>query len=488
MLKKDKHDLFFNFLIIWVFFSGILIPVAGRFDPFLNKGFYISNLVQLILQVIIVIIILYVTINSKKIKKIISNFLITYTLILIICTSYVLIDNKSLIDTKKKQITSFNTKNFIVIGFDGLHHNFKNVVLNNSELKEILKDFTIYENYTVSHPRTRYSLTSEFYDMTNINNENDIRKIIKKNKINKILKKNTSLQTYGYYNKYNSNNEKYFRGNILRNKKFYNSNYFFNQLFLPSLSRWLTPKIYIIFDNYKKKNIYQKFLTLMNLNLESSLNENLETDYKVSLEDYNNFVKNIKLNKMSTDDILIKLLHFEFTHWPVLFDDKCKNRENDANWNKLDPIIQNGFMNKCVSNLIKRIIFKLKAENVYDNSYIIIKGDHGKPNGYYKKNTTEAIKLKNNFHWVFGRYRTFFMIKKKNTQNDSLKINSENVIAGIDLKNIYCEELLECNNTNYSHIFLPKSKDSFLKLKDFTKYKVTNQDNIFELMKTHNRN
>ena len=485
MLAKDKLDLFFNFSIIWVFFSGVLIPVAGRFDPFLNQGFFLTNLLQLIFQVIIVTIILYVTIYNKKIKNLITNFLIAYTFLLIIFSSYILIDNKIVIDAKKNQITNFNTKNFIVIGFDGLHQNFKNVV-KYTELKDILKDFTIYENYTVSHPRTRYSLTSEFYDMTNINNENDIKKIINENKLNKILKNNVSLQTYGYYNKYNSNDEKYFRGDILENKNFFYSNYFVNQLFLPSLSRWLTPKIYTIFDNYKKRIIYQKFLTLMNL--KSSFDENLETDYKTSLEDYNNFVKNINLKDKNNDDILVKLLHFEFTHWPVLFDDKCKNKENDSNWNKLNPITQNDFMNKCISDLIKRIITKLKDENVYDNSYIIIKGDHGKPDGYYKKNTTEAIKIKDSNHWVFGRYKTLLMTKKINAQNDSLEINSENSNAGINLKNIYCEEVFECNNTDYSHIFLPESKDSFLKLKDFKKYKITNQDNIFVLMKTHNRN
>ena len=488
LLAKDKLDLFFNFIILWVFLSGVLIPVAGRFDPFLNTGFFTSNWVQLILQIIIVIIILYVAINNKKIKKMINNFLIIYTAILIIFTTYILIDNKSVNEIKKYQITNFNKKNFIVISFDGLVQNFKNVIINDIDLKKTLKDFTIYENYTVSHPRTKYSLTSEFYDMTNINNDNDVSKIIDENKIDAILRKNSSLQTYGFYNEFNSSDERYFRGDILNNKKFYYSNYFFNQLFIPSLSRWLTPKIYLIFDSYKKKKFYKNFLILMNLNLKNSFDESLETNYKVSLEDYNNFVNNIKFNQKENDHTLVKLMHFEFSHWPILFDDQCKNKEDDPDWNKLNPIVQNNFMNKCIGNLIKKVIVKLKAEKVYENSYIIIKGDHGKPNGFYKEDTIEATKLKNSIYWGFGRYKTFFMIKKNNTENESLKINTKNINAGIYLKNIYCKKVFTCRNTNYTHIFLPKSNDSFLRLKDFKKYKITNQDNIFELMKAHNIN
>ena len=48
----------------------------------------------------------------------------------------------------------------------------------------------------------------------------------------------------------------------------------------------------------------------MNLNLKNSFDESLETNYKVSLEDYNNFVKNIKFNQKENDHTLVKLMHF----------------------------------------------------------------------------------------------------------------------------------------------------------------------------------
>ena len=66
-LIRDKLDIFFNFIIFWVFISGILIPVAGRFDPFLNTEFF-SNVVQLFLQFIIVIFILYTSVKKIKLK------------------------------------------------------------------------------------------------------------------------------------------------------------------------------------------------------------------------------------------------------------------------------------------------------------------------------------------------------------------------------------------------------------------------------------
>ena len=65
----------------------------------------------------------------------------------------------------------------------------------------------------------------------------------------------------------------------------------------------------------------------------------------------------------------------------------CKYRENELNWDK-DPIEQNNLMNKCIGFLINELITQLK--NIYQNSYIIIKGDHGKPNGYYLEGSIES--------------------------------------------------------------------------------------------------
>ena len=487
-LIRDKLDIFFNFIIFWVFISGILIPVAGRFDPFLNTGFFFSNVVQLFLQFIIVIFILYTSVKKNKVKNLINRFMIVYTVLLIIFTSYVLINNKRINPNELNKITNFDKKNFLVLGFDGIAHNFKDFILTNEELKKELKDFIIYENYFISHPRTRYSLSAEFYDLTEISNEKQLQKKINTNKVSNFLKENTSLQTYGNYNTFNGNDERYFRGDILNNKNIYYSNYFFNQLFVPSLSRWLTPKIYNFFNSFKYTQSYKRFLTILNLKILNGFDENLETDYRASFYDYNNFVKTIKFKDTGKDETLVKFMHFEFTHWPIIFDEKCKNKSNDINWNKLNLVEQNNRLNECIGTLINKIIMKLKKEKVYDNSYIIIKGDHGKPNGYYTLNSKESTKLRESIYWGFGRYKTFAMLKKPNQHNENLEIISKNVLAGIDIRNLYCEKVLECKKKNYTHLFLPNTKDSFMKLDDYKKYKIINNDNVFDLMNIHNEN
>ena len=69
--------------------------------------------------------------------------MIVYTVLLIIFTSYVLINNKRINPNELNKITNFDKKNFLVLGFDGIAHNFKDFILTNEELKKELKDFII---------------------------------------------------------------------------------------------------------------------------------------------------------------------------------------------------------------------------------------------------------------------------------------------------------------------------------------------------------
>ena len=87
-------------------------------------------------------------------------------------------------------------------------------------------------------------------------------------------------------------------------------------------------------------------------------------------------------------------MHFEFTHLAIMYGEKCKNKSNDINWQKLSHIEQNYRLNKCIGILLNSIIDKLIKEKVYDNSYIIFKGDHGKPNGYYLQDRKSLLDLK----------------------------------------------------------------------------------------------
>ena len=73
-------------------------------------------------------------------------------------------------------------------------------------------------------------------------------------------------------------------------------------------------------------------------------------------------------------------------------------------------------------------------------------------------------------------------------KQEKLEFKSNNTIAGIDIRNIFCTHIFNCETKDFTHIFLPKTKDSFMMLKDFKKYKISNRDNIYDLMISHNNN
>ena len=70
------------------------------------------------------------------------------------------------------------------------------------------------------------------------------------------------------------------------------------------------------FNSFKYTQSYKRFLTILNLKILNGFDENLETDYRASFYDYNNFVKTIKFKDTGKDETLVKFMHFEFTHWP----------------------------------------------------------------------------------------------------------------------------------------------------------------------------
>lgn len=96
------------------------------------------------------------------------------------------------------KIYRLGKKNFIVIGFDGLPHNFFENLIKNKKESEYLKDFIVYNNVIVPFPTTKLSLFSEFNNINKINNDKNLSEEIKKR--NYIFKDDKGILVYGAYN------------------------------------------------------------------------------------------------------------------------------------------------------------------------------------------------------------------------------------------------------------------------------------------------
>ena len=174
---------------------------------------------------------------------------------------------------------------------------------------------------------------------------------------------------------------------------------------------------------------------------------------------------------------------------------------------------------RCVSKKIIKFLESIKKEKIYENSMIVIKSDHGKPNyvqkswstnftdifkkrrfDKYHKDYPHNLKINNSFYWGYARYKPFIMIKDKNIKKKEIKILEKQVFLH-DLSSTYCNFFYEeddCNKYkrnnlvknsdlfqqyNYD-IYLPKNEKSFTNINDFTYYEISNLDSFLDFLKS----
>ena len=156
----------------------------------------------------------------------------------------------------------------------------------------------------------------------------------------------------------------------------------------------------------------------------------------------------------------------------------------------------------CLSKKIKKFLNALKKEGIYNNSFVVIKSDHGKPNGHYIE-YPNSLTINNSRYWGFGRYKPFILIKDKNRIKNEIEISDKHVFLS-DLANTYCNYLKDKNSCdqkfsgnnllldektfkkNKYEIYLPNKKDTFSKAEDFTKYEIFNDMSLLDSLKLNN--
>ena len=159
---------------------------------------------------------------------------------------------------------------------------------------------------------------------------------------------------------------------------------------------------------------------------------------------------------------------------------------------------------KCVIKKIEFFLEKLKENNIYNNSLIIIKSDHAKPNGFYEEYPNN-IKINNSNYWGVGRYRPFVMLKKVDINNTEIEISKKNIFLA-DLASTYCNFFYKANfcDKKYSYnnllnseksfkinmydVYLPQTKYTFIDMSDFKKFEISNNKSLIENLKDLNIN
>jgi len=481
--------LLISFFFIWILINGIFLPVVGEHDAFFNLNYSI-RLRYLLLIKIILALIFVIFFEKSKYKKKILNFFSLYVLlnVLYIMSSIALNNNYN---QKNSDLNNFGKKNLIVLSLDGISGLKINKEINlNNQFNKVLKDFKLYKNTTSAWPATMYSINTELNGkVLKMSEENLKENILNDESIN--------TATYGIYGRFVIDPRKIVnRLNYKDYGRSHNVNIFFQGYMLASLGRWGTPYMVSFVKPifYTKK--YKEFIDLISLdflNPNNLFNENLHTPYNIQSSEFDLIFKDTNLD--SSLNRTIRMYHFSFSHWPVKIDKNC----NEVKKLNLDIILHEDVAVKCLTKKIELFLSELKKNNIYDNSLIVIKSDHGKPNGHYDEYPLN-LTINKSIYWGVGRYKTFVMLKDMNERKNIIEISNKHIFLA-DLAITYCNffyQAKKCSNKyngnnllsnensfkkNEYEIYIPNKEYAFIDMNDFSKYEIKNDKELEDSLK-----
>ena len=323
-----------------------------------------DNIISIILWIVIIIVTL-ILLKKCKFDKTINYFkygsLIIFGMLFISFISLFLthdlskLNKKAVIFTEDHINDVSSDKNFFIFMVDSTDAVYFDDVLKSSEYKDTFKDFTFYKDTLSAYGFTRDSVP---YIISGIWNENE-----------------TDFTTY--YNKAFDNSP------LLDKLK--ENNYDINLYEMDNL--WNTDKVDNI-NNVSKENIkvgkrmfykqelkynlykYLPFFLKKYSRIEDMDFNRCKNFYSYKFFNWNNkymydLFNNEKINKI--DNKVFSFIHLEGAHVPF---------EIDENFN----LVSNGTFEKKILATIKltdAFLKRLKENNLYDNSVIIIMADHG---------------------------------------------------------------------------------------------------------------
>ncbi len=498
---------FIKFILLWIFLTGIFFPVTGDHDPFLNLSLSINKKYEILMKFFLIIILFYFF-EKKEIGKLFYIFINIYIIInLLLILSKVDFKEDNLFDHK---INKFGNNNLIVLSFDGITgYKMLNELKLNDDLKDTLKDFIFYTDVTTAWPATNGSINAEingslldtnsnlFYD--NILNDKKLDVSAYSYYANKLLNKQNGVPKGGYQKYSNS----------------FNLNKFIQTYFIGSIGRWGTPILVTFFEPIFHYSIYKNFINLISFENENKLNpfKFINTIIYTDLYEYDLIFNDLVYDESLNDTV--RMYHFSFSHWPVLVNENCDEVRNM----EADSFEHENIVLKCVAKKIIKFLESIKKEKIYENSMIVIKSDHGKPNyvqkswstnfidifkkkkfDKYHKEYPHNLKINNSFYWGYARYKPFILVKDKNTNKKEIKISEKQVFLH-DLSATYCnffyeegdcikykrnnlvKDLSLFQNYNYD-IYIPKNEKSFTNIDDFTYYEISNLNSFLDFLKS----
>jgi hypothetical protein len=320
----------------------------------------------------------------------------------------------------------------------------------NSVLRGQFKDFTFFENLTGNAPATQLSLAHEFFgsrDFKSLGNDMDALMTGLNLDLLPMNNSQTDSATYGSYNIFNTRPSRRLEiGGLSENRSLSN-----RVAGIANLHQYLAVRLGTRYLPISLKKLEYKGYDLSALlgavyDLDcvdcSDLDRQLENHTGPiwdklpisSLGDFDGLVRRVKVGNTT---FAIRYMHFLFSHFPVDFDADCDYQSDSAAWHAASQNRQAAFAETtCALRKFVALIDRLKEMDIYDNSLIVLKSDHGKISNYFDDYPDNAGF---NGSKTFGldRYRPMLMIKDFNVRAQSLTL-SDRAVAISDLAPSLC--------------------------------------------------
>lgn len=346
-------------------------------------------------------------------------------------------------------------RNVFVLSFDGISGSAAIELLRkNQSLAEHFDGFTVFNRVASSSPATVASIATTLYGNKNFKARYKTEMELW-DSTPRVLLTNT-MQDNGYrvstFDKYGRN----FHVAKRRHYSLVKVGFDFSDLVNYTIARTLTSVFVTSGSSHLLRKLDRQVRTGFNSKVSdqfslvnriaSSKAPSWKKAYTATVIDLEKYIRELKTKG---SEPVAHFLHFTFTHYPVEFDRDCRFMGDDANWFERR---QNRFGVKeetyCALSKFAEFISKLKALDVFDQSMIVLKSDHGKPASYYEPGNIEAETINGHSHWGYGRYAPFLAVKGFGSGDSMLKENSSPVLLD-DLARTICVAALEsslCRN------------------------------------------
>ncbi len=393
--------LFFTFYVEGNFLSKDLPLLDGRKIDWQAISMHRVYSILVIVVLTAIIVVLIKIFKYEKTEKYLQYAMLFLSAILLITLCTIGIQKKGfekktrVVINKDAEFDFSNDRNVIMVILDAVDADvFEEIIDKKPEYYDTFKDFTFYKNMTSTYTQTEYSvaylLSGIFLDVTS----NDFfADYVAKAFDESVLLQNFMDEGYriGYYE---PNCYPYSSKRVLSFDNVYGADMI--KIDAASYLKCMIKLVGFRYAPFDVKQFCVVYYKDFQADERSAIAENYYTDYNdVFLNDIENSEFNI------TDDKFFKLYHLEGAHIPFEYDEKA----NKVGGTTYEQCVEASFY------VASEFLNKLKENDVYDNSVIILMADHG----FSLEDIPE------------DRLHPVFLVKGINENNSRMVINDEPV-------------------------------------------------------------